>query len=120
MTILPAATTRHRHTESLGGILTTSIIGRNYRELERAEKFEQGNDKQANMTLQVIASKQSAFNWITRCPCWMSGATPSQATKKPLASIVSILNLPKFRLATFYVNLQTLYLSLSLRPDASS
>ena len=31
----------------------------------------------------------------------MSGATPSQATKKPLASIVSILNLPKFHLAHF-------------------
>ena len=48
MAILPAATTRHGHTESLGGILTTSIIERNYRELERAEKFEEGNDKQAN------------------------------------------------------------------------
>ena len=93
MATLEAATTRHRHTESLSGILTTNTyLGRkNHREGGAGRKICKAMAGKLNMTLQVTAS-----------PCWMSGATPSLATEKPLTNIVSIVTLPKFHLAMLF------------------
>ena len=52
------------------------------------------------MTLQVTASKQNAF-MNHEVPLLDVLGPPKAGNKKPLASIVSILTLPKFHLATF-------------------
>ena len=93
MATLEAATTRHRHTESLSGILTTNTyLGRkNHREGGEDRKICKAMAGKLNMTLQVTAS-----------PLWMPGATPSLATEKLLTSIVSIVTLPKFHLAMLF------------------
>ena len=103
MATLQTATTRHHHPESLSGILTTNTqLGRRkYQEgVAHRKKFSMATGGKLNMTLQVTAGKQTAFLWIMKCPCWKSGATPSHTTKKLLTSIVYILTLPKFHLAT--------------------
>ena len=58
MATLEAATTRHRHTESLGGILTTNTyLGRkNHREGGAGRKICKAMAGKLNMTLQVTAS----------------------------------------------------------------
>ena len=68
----------HCHTESLSGILTTNTyLGRkNHREGEAGRKICKAMAGKLNMTLQITAS-----------PCWISGATPSLATEKPLTRI---------------------------------
>ena len=58
MATLEAATTRHRHTESLSGILTTNTyLGRkNHREGGEDRKICKAMAGKLNMTLQVTAS----------------------------------------------------------------
>ena len=63
------------------------------------------------MTLQVTASKQTAF-MNHEVPLLNVWPTPSQATRKPLASIVSILTLPKFHLATCNMDTDSGFTSL--------
>ena len=53
-----------------------------------------------NMTWQVTASKQTAFMYH-EVPLLDAWDHPKPGNKKLLASIVSILTLPKFHLATF-------------------
>lgn len=53
-----------------------------------------------NMTWQVTISKQTAFMYH-EVPLLDAWGHPKPGNKKLLASIVSILTLPKFHLATF-------------------